>query len=160
MTIQVGDRIPEATLSVLRDSVEPITTAEIFEGRRLVLFAVPGAFTPTCSAKHLPGFVEHYQQFRDLGIEVACMAVNDAFVMGAWASQQDVPEGLMMLSDGNAALTRALGLEMDATSFGMGLRSRRFALYAEDGVVRRLHVEAPGEFRVSSAEAMLEALSH
>ncbi|HET6602770.1 MAG TPA: peroxiredoxin [Xanthomonadaceae bacterium] len=159
MSIQVGDRIPEATLSVLRDGVEPITTAEIFDGRKVVLFGVPGAFTPTCSAKHLPGYVENFQRFRELGIDVACMAVNDAFVMGAWARQQDVPEGITMLSDGNAALTRALGLEMDATSFGMGLRSRRFALYADDCVVRRLHVEAPGEFRVSSAEAMLEVLS-
>lgn len=158
MTIEVGDRIPDVTLNVLRDGVQPITTAEVFGGRRLVLFAVPGAFTPTCSAKHLPGYVEHYEDFRALGLDVACMAVNDAFVMGAWAAQQQVPEGLMMLSDGNAALTRALGLEMDATGFGMGLRSRRFALYAEDGVVRRLHVEAPGEFKVSSAEAMLEAL--
>lgn len=155
MTIQPGERIPAATLNVLRDGVQAISTDEIFAGKKVVLFSVPGAFTPTCSAKHLPGYVEHYEEFRSRGVEVACIAVNDAYVMSAWAKAQNVPEGLLMLADGNAAFTRALGLEMDATRFGMGLRGKRFALYAEDGVLRKLNVEAPGEFKVSSAETML-----
>jgi peroxiredoxin len=158
MTIQIGDRIPAATLNVLRDGVQAVTTDEIFAGKNVVLFSVPGAFTPTCSAKHLPGFVEKLDEFRKRGIEVACMSVNDAFVMGAWAKSQEVPPELMMLADGNAVFAKAMGLEMDASAFGMGLRSKRFALYAEDGVVRKLHVEAPGEFKVSSAEAVLAAL--
>ncbi|MFC5488000.1 peroxiredoxin [Dokdonella soli] len=155
MTIQVGDRIPAATLNVLKDGVQAISTDEIFKGRKAVLFSVPGAFTPTCSERHLPGYIEHYGEFTKRGIEVACIAVNDAFVMDAWGKAQHVPDGLMMLADGNGAFTQALGLEMDATRFGMGLRGKRFALYAEDGVVKKLAVEAPGEFKVSSAEAML-----
>ena len=158
MTIKVGDPVPSSTVNLLRDGVQQVDTQELFAGRRLVLFAVPGAFTPTCSAKHLPGYVEHFAAFRERGIDVACMAVNDAFVMDAWAKHQEVPDGMQMLADGNGAFTRALGLEMDATGFGMGIRSKRFALYAEDGVVRKLFVEAPGEFRVSSAEAVLQAL--
>jgi peroxiredoxin len=158
MTIQVGDRIPEATVNVLKDGVQAVSSTEIFGGKNVVLFSVPGAFTPTCSAKHLPGYTEHRQAFRDRGVEVACMAVNDAFVMDAWAKAQGTPDDLLMLADGNAGFTEALGLEMDATPFGMGRRSKRFALYAEDGIVKQLHVEAPGEFRVSSAEAMLEAI--
>ena len=158
MSIQIGDSIPEATLNLLRDGVQAVTTAEIFKGKKVVLFSVPGAFTPTCSAKHLPGYVEKFEEFQRRGIEVACMAVNDAFVMGAWGKSQSTPDGLMMLADGNGAFTQALGLELDATAFGMGLRSKRFALYAEDGVVKLLHVEAPGEFKVSSAESILAAL--
>ncbi|GAP66599.1 peroxiredoxin [Mizugakiibacter sediminis] len=158
MSIKVGDRIPQATLNVLRDGVQAVTTDEIFKGKKVVLFSVPGAFTPTCSAKHLPGYVQHYEAFRERGIEVACTAVNDAFVMAAWAKAQDVPAGLHMLADGNGAFAKALGLVLDASGFGMGLRSQRFALYAEDGVVKLLQVEAPGEFKVSSAEAMLAAL--
>ena len=158
MTIAIGERIPHATLNALKDGVQAVDTNELFGGRKVVLFAVPGAFTPTCSAKHLPGFVEHYDAFKSRGIDVACMAVNDAFVMGAWAKSQNVPEGLQMLADGNGQLAKALGLELDATAFGMGLRSKRFALYAEDGVVKQLHVEAPGEFKVSSAEYVLEHL--
>ena len=158
MTIKVGDPLPSATVTLLRDGVQSVDTQELFAGKRVVLFAVPGAFTPTCSAKHLPGYVGQFQAFRERGIEVACIAVNDAFVMDAWAKQQDVPEGMQMLADGNGAFTRALGLEMDATGFGMGVRSKRYALYAEDGVVRKLFVEAPGEFRVSSAESVLQAL--
>lgn len=159
MTIKTGDCIPAATLDVLKDGVQPISTREIFNGKNVVLFCVPGAFTPTCSAKHLPGYVAHFDEFRQRGVDVACLAVNDAFVMDAWAKTQHVPDGLMMLADGNGAFVQALGLEMDATRFGMGLRGKRFALYAEDGVVKQLHVEAPGEFKVSSAEAMLEALA-
>ena len=158
MTIRIGDRIPAATLNVLRDGVQAISTDEIFAGRKVVLFSVPGAFTPTCSAKHLPGYVERIDEFRRRGYTVACMAVNDAFVMSAWAKQQDVPDDVLMLADGNGAFAQALGLELDATAFGMGLRSKRFALVAEDGVVRQLHVEAPGEFRVSSAEHVLSEL--
>lgn len=158
MTIQIGDRIPHATLNVLKDGVQPIDTDDIFAGKNVVLFSVPGAFTPTCSAKHLPGFVEKLDQFKQRGIDVACMAVNDAFVMDAWSKNQNVPSELMMLADGNGAFAKSLGLEMDATAFGMGLRSKRFALYAEDGVVKKLMVEAPGEFKVSSADAVLAAL--
>ena len=158
MTIAVGDKIPEATLNMLKDGVQPIDTHELFDGRKVLMFAVPGAFTPTCSAKHLPGYVEKMAEFEKRGIDVACLSVNDAFVMGAWAKDQDVPGELHMLADGNGAFTRALGLELDATPFGMGLRAKRFALYAEDGVVKQLHVEAPGEFRVSSADYVLEHL--
>ena len=158
MTISVGDRIPEATLNMLKDGVQAIDTHELFDGRKVLLFAVPGAFTPTCSAKHLPGYVDKMAEFEKRGVDVACLSVNDAFVMGAWAKDQQVPEGLQMLADGNGAFTKALGLELDATPFGMGLRAKRFALYAEDGVVKQLHVEAPGEFRVSAADYVLEHL--
>ena len=158
MTIHVGDRIPEVTLKRIREGIETLDTHSLFDARKVVLFAVPGAFTPTCSERHLPGFVEHFDQFRERGIEVACMAVNDPFVMQAWGESQHVPAGMRMLADGNADFTRALGLEMDASGFGMGTRSKRFALYAEDGVVRELFVEAPGEFRVSSAENVLAHL--
>ena len=155
MTIQIGERIPAATLNILKDGVQPISTDAIFKGRNVVLFSVPGAFTPTCSTQHLPGYVAHFDAFKQRGVDVACIAVNDAYVMDAWAKTQHVPDGLVMLADGNAAFMQALGLEMDATRFGMGLRGKRFALYAEDGVVRKLNIEAPGEFKVSSAETML-----
>ncbi len=159
MTIRIGDRIPDATLKVLRDGPQPLATGQLFGGKRVVLFSVPGAFTPTCSAKHLPGFVALHDALRAKGVDtVACVAVNDAFVMDAWAKSQDVPPELVMLADGNAEFAKALGLEMDATAFGMGLRSRRFALVAKDGVVEQLWVEAPGEFRVSSAEHVLAQL--
>lgn len=158
MTIQVGDKIPQATLNVLRDGVQAVDTTALFGGRKVVLFAVPGAFTPTCSAKHMPGYVAKMDEFRKRGIDVACLAVNDAFVMSAWAKDQDVPADLHVLADGNGAFTQALGLELDATAFGMGLRAKRFALYAEDGVVKQLHVEAPGEFKVSAADYVLEHL--
>ncbi|MEG3788684.1 peroxiredoxin [Lysobacter sp. CCNWLW3] len=155
MSIQVGDRLPEVNLQRIREGVETVDTNALFDGRKVVLFAVPGAFTPTCSEKHLPGFVAHFDEFRSKGIEVACMAVNDPFVMQAWGQSQQVPEGLMMLADGNGDFTRALGLELDASAYGMGTRAKRFALYAEDGVVSQLEIEAPGEYRVSSAEHML-----
>ncbi|MBY4595099.1 peroxiredoxin [bacterium BD-1] len=159
MTLQVGDKLPQATLNVLRDGVQAMDTSEIFGGKKVVMFAVPGAFTPTCSAKHMPGYVAKMDEFRKRGIEVACLSVNDAFVMGAWAKDQDVPADLLVLADGNGAFTQAMGLELDATAFGMGLRAKRFALYAEDGVVKQLHVEAPGEFKVSSADYVLEHLA-
>jgi peroxiredoxin len=158
MTIQVGDRIPDATLNMLKDGVQAVTTGEIFDGRKVVLFSVPGAFTPTCSSKHLPGYVEKFADFRQHGVDVACMAVNDAFVMDAWSKDQHVPDGFMMIADGNGTFTKALGLEMDGTPFGLGMRGKRFALYAEDGVVKKLNVEAPGEFKVSDAKTMLEAI--
>ena len=158
MTIQPGAALPEVTLAVVTGDVQQRSTHALFSGHPVVLFAVPGAFTPTCSNKHLPGYVKHLPEFSRRGIEVMCLAVNDAHVMRAWATAQQVPPELLMLADGNGEFTRALGLELDGSGYGMGLRAKRFALYAEDGVVRQLHVEAPGEFRVSSAEAMLAAL--
>ena len=158
MTIHVGDRIPEVTLKRIREGIETLDTHSLFDARKVVLFAVPGAFTPTCSARHLPGYVEKFQAFRQRGIDVYCVAVNDPFVMKAWAAEQNVPDGLLMLSDGNAELTRALGLELDASASGMGIRSRRFALYVVDGVVRAAWIEQPGQFEVSSAEYVLEHL--
>lgn len=159
MSIQVGDRLPEVTVQRIREGVETVDTNKLFEGRKVVLFAVPGAFTPTCSEKHLPGYVEAFAQFRAKGIDVACMAVNDPFVMRAWGENQGVPDAMLMLADGNASFTRALGLELDASAYGMGMRAKRFALYAEDGVVKQLYVEAPGEFRVSAAAYVLERLA-
>lgn len=159
MSIQAGAHIPEVVLQYIDESgMHKVDTRTLFEGRKLVLFAVPGAFTPTCSERHLPGFVEHFDAFRARGIDVACMAVNDPFVMQAWGKSQNAPAGMRMLADGNADFTRALGLELDASGYGMGVRSKRFALYAENGVVRGLWVEAPGEFRVSSAEHVLAEL--
>jgi glutaredoxin/glutathione-dependent peroxiredoxin len=158
MSIQIGDRSPEVPLQRIREGVETIDTRTLFENRRILMFAVPGAFTPTCSEKHLPGFVQHFDEFRQRGIEVACLSVNDPFVMQAWGQSQNVPEGMLMLADGNAELTRALGLELDASAYGMGIRAKRFALLANDGVVEQLEVEAPGEYRVSSAEHMLSLL--
>ena len=159
MTIQIGQSIPDLPIkAIVGGDIQSEQTSALFAHRKVVLFAVPGAFTPTCSNKHLPGYVQHFAQFRQRGVDVMCMAVNDAYVMQAWARDQQVPPGMVMLADGNASFTRALGLELDGAAYGMGLRSRRFALYAEDGVVRQLHLEAPGEFRASSAEAMLAAL--
>ena len=158
MTIEVGQSVPETVLQVIRSGVEQVDTRALVDGRRVVLFAVPGAFTPTCSERHLPGYVEHYDAFKKRGIEVMCVSVNDPFVMHAWGESQGVPDGLWMLADGNGDLTRALGLEMDASGYGMGLRSKRYALYAEDGIVRDLQVEAPGELRVSTAENMLSRM--
>ena len=158
MTIHVGDRIPEVTLKRIREGMETIDTQALFDGRKAVLFAVPGAFTPTCSARHLPGYIDRFEQFRSRGIDVFCMAVNDPFVMQAWGKAQSVPDGLLMLSDGNGDLTRALGLEMDASGSGMGMRSRRFALYVDNGIVRAVHVEEPGNFEVSSADYVLAHL--
>jgi len=160
MTIQIGQSLPDVELSAVGEEIRPCRTGELFAGGRVVLFAVPGAFTPTCSSRHLPGYVERYAEFQEAGVKVMCLAVNDAYVMQAWARAQQVPPGLLMLADGNASFTRALGLELDGSAFGMGLRARRFALYAEDGVVRALQVEAPGELRVSSAEAMLAMIPH
>lgn len=159
MTIQVGDRLPGATLiKVSADGREPVTTDDFFAGRRVALFAVPGAFTPTCSARHLPGFVDKAGELRAKGVDaIACTAVNDPFVMEAWAKSAGA-EDVDMLADGNAEFARALGLDMDSSRFGMGTRSQRYAMLVEDGTVRHLFVEAPGEFAVSSAEHLLSAL--
>ncbi|GAB2999864.1 peroxiredoxin [Arenimonas maotaiensis] len=158
MAIQVGGRIPSATLNLVQDGVQAIDSVEFFAGRKVVLFAVPGAFTPTCSAKHLPGYIQHIDQFTAKGFAVACLSVNDAFVMSAWGKSQDTPSAIQMLADGNGEFTKALGLELDASAFGMGLRAKRFALVADDGIVTHLFVEAPGEFSVSAAESVLASL--
>jgi glutaredoxin/glutathione-dependent peroxiredoxin len=158
MTIKIGDAIPAANLNVMNDGPKPISTAEVFGAGTTVLFSVPGAFTPTCSARHLPGYVDQMADFKAKGVNrVACVAVNDAFVMDAWGKSQNAGE-IMMLADGNAEFAKALGLELDASKFGMGVRSQRFALVAKDGVVTHLFVEAPGEFKVSAADHVLAAL--
>lgn len=159
MAVQVGDQIPEGALKVMGEKgPQDVSTADMFGGKKVVLFAVPGAFTPTCSAAHLPGFVANADKIKAKGVdEIVCMAVNDAFVMDAWGKAQNAEE-LTMAADGSGVLTAALGLEMDATGFGMGVRSQRFALIAEDGKITTLNVEAPGKLEVSTAEAILEAL--
>lgn len=159
MSIQVGDRIPSAVLSQMSDKgPQPVTTSDYFAGRKVVLFSIPGAFTPTCSAYHLPGFVENLKAFSDKGIDaIGCVAVNDVFVMHAWGKSAGA-DGVDMLADGNGEFAKALGLEMDGSAFGMGTRSQRFALVADDGMVTQLMVEAAGEFRVSSAESVLATL--
>lgn len=159
MTIQPGQTLPESTLTTMRES-GPVTlsTDEIFGDKKVVLFSVPGAFTPTCSAKHLPGFVEHADEILAQGIDtIACVAVNDVFVMNAWGKSAKADK-ILMLADGNADFAKSLGLEMDATAFGMGLRSQRFALIAENGMVTQLFIEAPGEFKVSSAKHIISTL--
>jgi peroxiredoxin (alkyl hydroperoxide reductase subunit C) len=158
--IKVGDKIPEMKLmSATSEGPKEVDTAEIFGVGKVVMFAVPGAFTPTCSAKHLPGFTDHLADFKAKGVEkIVCLAVNDMFVMGAWAKDQKVGDGIIMLADGSAAFTKALGLELDLTARGLGVRSQRFALIAVDGVVTHLAVEEPGGFDVSRAEAVLEKL--
>ncbi|MBN9510269.1 MAG: peroxiredoxin [Alphaproteobacteria bacterium] len=160
MTIKVGDSIPSAKLMTpTADGPKEITTDEIFKGKKVVLFAVPGAFTPTCSAKHLPGFLESAAAIRAKGVDtIACMAVNDAFVMGAWSKQNGADGAVLMLADGSATFTKAMGLELDLIARGLGVRSQRFALIAQDGKVTHLAVEPPGGFDVSRAEAVLAAL--
>jgi peroxiredoxin len=160
MTIKVGDRMPSGTFKVMtKDGPQNLTTDQLFKGKTVVLFSVPGAFTPTCDAKHLPGFVEQAGQIKAKGVDtIACMAVNDVFVMNAWGKASNVADRVLMLADGNGDYARALGLEMDATGYGMGKRGKRFALLVKDGVVEKLNVEAPGEFKVSSAEYILGQL--
>jgi peroxiredoxin len=159
MAIQVGDKVPSVTLKHLTDNgMQEISTDEVFKGKKVVLFAVPGAFTPTCSVKHLPGFVQQTDAFKAKGYDVVCLAVNDPFVMQAWGRANNVDGKVFMLPDGNAAFTKALGLEMDGSGFGLGTRSQRFAMVVEDGVVRKLAVEAPGAFEVSSADAVMKEL--
>jgi peroxiredoxin len=160
MTIQIGDRIPSATLHHMTENgPEAITTEQIFAGKKVVLFALPGAFTPTCSAKHLPGFVAKADEIKAKGVDtIACLSVNDAFVMGAWGEDQGVGGKVLMLADGNGDLTQALGLGLDRRASGMGLRSDRYAMIVDDGVVTLLNREQPRAFEVSSAEAVLAAL--
>lgn len=160
MSIKVGDKLPQATFMTMgADGPEPKTTAEVFGGKRVALFAVPGAFTPTCSAKHLPGFKDKAGEFKAKGIDaIACTSVNDVFVMGAWGKDQGVSDEMMMLADGNGDFAKDIGLELDATGFGMGARSQRYAMIANDGVVESLHVEDGGEFKVSSADYVLDNL--
>ena len=160
MTIQVGDRLPDATLTIATaDGPKPTTTADFFRGKRVALFAVPGAFTPTCSAKHLPSYVEKAGELKGKGIdEIACVSVNDSFVMSAWG-QRDGSDDIVMLADGNGEFTQATGLSFDGSKFGMGTRSQRYSMIVNDGVVEQLNVEAPGEYRASSAEYMLDQLA-
>jgi peroxiredoxin len=160
MTIKVGEQIPSMKLMMgTPEGPKETSTDEIFKGKKVVLFAVPGAFTPTCSAKHLPGFVQNSEAMRTKGVDtVACIAVNDAFVMAAWGKDQSCDGKVVMLADGSAAFTKALGLELDLVGRGMGVRSQRYALVAEDGKVTHLAVEAPGGFEVSKAESILANL--
>lgn len=160
MTIAVGDKLPEATLVEMGEvGPFPRTTAEIFGGRKVALFSVPGAFTPTCSAKHLPGFVDQADSIKAAAVdEIICIAVNDAFVMGAWGEAQNATGKVSMLADGNGEFSKDLGLEMDGTAYGMGMRGQRFSMIVEDGVVTTLNIEGPGEFHVSSADHMLTQL--
>ncbi len=157
MTIKIGDKVPSATLMEMVDGKPtPVPTDSFFAGKTVALFALPGAFTPTCSAKHVPGFVANYDTLKAKGVdEIACVSVNDAFVMGAWGKDQKSDGKVHMLADGNGDFTRALGLEMDGTKFGMGKRSQRYSMIVTDGVVKSLNVEEPGAFEVSSAEYLL-----
>ncbi|WP_193184398.1 peroxiredoxin [Nisaea sediminum] len=160
MTIKVGDKIPALKLKTnTSDGIDDLDTGEFFKGRKVVLFAVPGAFTPTCSVKHLPGFVEKAGDLKARGVDaIACTSVNDAFVMGAWAKDQKAGDAVTMIADGNAELAKALGLEMDVSVAGMGTRSQRYAMVVEDGTVTKLFVEEPRAFEVSSAEHVLANL--
>jgi peroxiredoxin len=158
--IKVGDSMPDAKLTAATlAGPKELTTGEIFAGKKVVLFAVPGAFTPTCSAKHLPGYLQNLDALKAKGVDtVACIAVNDPFVMGAWAKDQDVGDTVLMLADGSAAFTRQLGLELDLSARGLGVRSQRYAMVVDDGKVTTLNIEPPGGFEVSKAETVIEAL--
>jgi glutaredoxin/glutathione-dependent peroxiredoxin len=160
MAIKVGDKIPSVKLKQMTpDGMKDVQTDEFFKGKKVVLFAVPGAFTPTCSAKHLPGFVEKAGEIKGHGVEaIACLSVNDAFVMNAWGKDQKADGKVQMLADGNGDFTRAVGLELDGSGYGLGKRSQRYAMVIDDGVVKALNVEKPGAFEVSSADAILKAL--
>ncbi len=157
MTIKVGDKLPDATFMTMGpDGPEPRSTREVFGGKTVALFAVPGAFTPTCSAKHLPSFRDHADELKAKGVDaIACVSVNDVFVMNAWGKDQKAGETMMLLADGNGAFTKAVGLELDGSKFGMGPRSQRYSMLVEDGVVKQLNVEDGGAYEVSSAEYLL-----
>lgn len=157
MTIKIGDKLPAGKFKTMGEAgPQEVTTAQLFDGKRVLLFCVPGAFTPTCSAKHLPGYVAQADDLKKHGIDtIACLAVNDVFVMGAWGKSAGADGKVQMLADGSADYVRALGLELDLNAAGMGIRGKRFALVAKDGVVEQLNVEAPGEFKVSGADAMI-----
>ena len=160
MSIQVGERMPAGVFGVMTDAGPgAMSTEELFAGKKVVLVSVPGAFTPTCSASHLPGFVNHAGELLAKGVDtIACMSVNDVFVMNAWGENQKVADKVMMLADGNGEYARALDLEMDGTAFGMGKRSQRFAIIVDDGTATHVAVEAPGQFEVSKAESVLANL--
>jgi peroxiredoxin len=160
MTIKVGDKVPSATLRYLSpEGPKEITTDELFRGKRVALFAVPGAFTPTCSQRHLPGYVDKAAEIKAKGIDtIACVSVNDAFVMGAWGKDQKTEGKVTMLADGSGDFTRAVDLELDATRNGLGKRSQRYSMLVDNGVVKALHIEAPGKFEVSDADTMLKDL--
>jgi peroxiredoxin len=160
MSINAGESMPEGSFTRMGgDGPESVSTGDLFGGKKVVLFSVPGAFTPTCSAKHLPGFVANAAALKAKGVDtIACIAVNDVFVMDAWGKNQTVGDQVMMLADGNGDYTKALGLGLDASGFGMGQRGQRFAIVVDDGVATGVHVEGPGEFKVSAAEAVLNTL--
>ena len=160
MTISTGDTMPAGGFGIMTENGPgQMTTDELFSGKRVVLFSVPGAFTPTCSMNHLPGYVTHADALAEKGVDtIACLAVNDVFVMDAWGKSREVGDQILMLADGNGDYTKALGLELDASGFGMGMRGQRFAIIVDDGVATAVAVEAPGEFRVSAAEAILDRL--
>jgi len=160
MTISKGDKVPATTfVKMTENGPEQVDSESYFKGRKVALFSVPGAFTPTCSAKHLPGFVEKAGEFKAKGVdEIACTAVNDAFVMGAWGKSASAGDKVTMLADGNGDFAKAVGLEMDGSKFGMGTRGQRFSMIVNDGVVEEINVEQPGEFKVSSADHMLGQL--
>ncbi len=161
MTIKVGDKLPEAAFNVMTgDGPGQMTTSELFDGRKVVLFAVPGAFTPTCHMKHLPGFITHAADLKAKGVDtIACVSVNDVFVMKAWADQSGGKDSITFLADGSASFTKAIGMELDASGFGMGIRSKRYAMLVDDGVVKLINEEdAPGKAEKSSAETILAAL--
>jgi glutaredoxin/glutathione-dependent peroxiredoxin len=160
MTIKAGEKMPAGSFKMIgKDGMAEVTTDSLFKGKTVVLFSVPGAFTPTCDAKHLPGFVQHAAAIKAKGVDtIACMAVNDAFVMNAWGKASNVGEHVMMLADGSGDYSRALGLEMDARGFGMGMRGQRFAIIVKDGVATHVNVEGKGEFKVSAADYVLGQL--
>ena len=160
MTIKVGDKIPSVKLKQMTpEGMKDVQTDEFFKGKKVVLFALPGAFTPTCSAKHLPGFVEKAAEIKSKGVDtIACLSVNDAFVMNAWGKEQKADGKVQMLADGNGDFTRAVGRELDGSGYGLGKRSQRYAMLVDDGTVKLLNVEKPGAFEVSSAETVLKAL--
>jgi glutaredoxin/glutathione-dependent peroxiredoxin len=160
MTIKAGERMPSGKLKTMTaDGPKDVATDDLFKGKKVVLFSVPGAFTPTCDAKHLPGFIQNAEQLKAKGVDtVACMAVNDVFVMNAWGKNSNVGDKVLMLADGNGDYARALGLELDARGFGMGTRGQRFAIIVDDGVAKTVNVEAPGQFKVSAAEHLLGQL--
>jgi peroxiredoxin len=160
MTIKVGDKIASVTLMEKQEGgPAPVTTDELFAGKKVAVFALPGAYTPTCSAKHVPGFVQNYDALNARGVDsILCVSVNDAFVMGAWGKEQGAGDKVRMIADGNGEFTRAVGLEFDASKFGMGKRSQRYSMLVDNGVVTTLNIEEPGAFEVSSAEYMLKQL--
>ena len=160
MAIKTGDKVPSATLMQMKDGgPKPVKTDDLFAGKKVVVFALPGAFTPTCSAKHLPGFIQNAGALKGKGVDaIACVSVNDAFVMGAWARDQKTADKIRMMGDGSANYTKALGLEFDLSARGLGLRCQRFSMLVDNGTVKLLNVEAPGKYEVSDAETMLRQM--